>query len=203
MLIAFEGGEGTGKSTQARLLAERLGPGTLLTFQPGATAIGVALRQVVLDPATVGLDPRAEALLYAADRAQHVAEVIRPALDAGRLVITDRYLHSSVAYQGIGRGLGADAVASVSAFATGGLLPDLVVLLVVPPSVREARLAARGGRDRLEAAGEAFHARVEAGFLELAAGEPTRWVVVDGDAAVEEVAARVWSLVEGRLPAPG
>lgn len=199
MLIAFEGGEGTGKSTQARLLAERLGAGALLTFQPGATAIGAALRRVVLDPATVGLDARAEALLYAADRAQHVAEVIRPALAEGRTVITDRYTHSSVAYQGIGRGLGADEVAAVSAFATDGLLPDLVVLLVVPASVRDERLAARGGRDRLESAGDDFHARVEAGFLDLAAADPDRWVVIDGDAPADEVAASVWSALEPRL----
>ena len=200
MLIAFEGGEGTGKSTQARLLAERLGPHALLTYQPGATTLGASIRAVVLDPATVGLDPRAEALLYAADRAQHVAEVVRPALDAGRVVITDRYIHSSVAYQGIGRGLGVDAVASVSAFATDGLLPDVVVLLVVPPAVREARLAARGGRDRLESAGEDFHAAVEAGFLDLAAGDPERWVVIDGDAPVEEVAARVRGALGARPP---
>jgi dTMP kinase len=199
VLIAFEGGEGTGKSTQARLLAERLGPQAVFTFQPGATAIGAALRRVVLDPATVGLDARAEALLYAADRAQHVAEVIRPALAEGRTVITDRYTHSSVAYQGIGRGLGADDVAAVSAFATHGLLPDLVVLLVVPSSVRDERLAARGGRDRLESAGDDFHARVEAGFLDLAGADPDRWVVVDGDAPVDDVAARVWSALGPRL----
>jgi dTMP kinase len=200
VLIAFEGGEGTGKSTQARLLAERLGPDALFTYQPGATILGTSIRAVLLDPATVGLDPRAEALLYAADRAQHVAEVVRPALADGRVVVTDRYSHSSVAYQGVGRGLGVDAVASVSAFATDGLVPDVVVLLVVPPSVREERLAARGGRDRLESAGEDFHAAVEAAFLDLAAADPERWVVVDGDAAVDEVAARVRAALEGRLP---
>ena len=199
MLIAFEGGDGTGKSTQARRLAERIDD-ALLTFQPGATSIGVALRAVVLDPATVGLDARAEALLYAADRAQHVAEVVRPALEAGRVVVTDRYLHSSVAYQGIGRGLGADAVAAVSEFATGGLQPDLVVLLVVPPAVRDSRLGARGDRDRLESAGDDFHARVEAAFLDLAAADPGRWVVVDGDAGVDEVADRVWAALAGRVP---
>jgi dTMP kinase len=200
VLIAFEGGEGTGKSTQARLLAERLGPDAVFTYQPGATTLGASIRAVLLDPATVGLDARAEALLYAADRAQHVAEVVRPALAAGRVVITDRYTHSSVAYQGIGRDLGVEAVASVSAFATDGLLPDVVVLLVVPPAVREARLAARGGRDRLESAGEDFHAAVEAGFLELAAADPDRWVVVDGDAEVEEVATRVRRALGPRLP---
>ena len=204
MLIAFEGGEGTGKSTQAGLLADRLrsqaGRDVVLTFQPGATGIGIAIREVLLDPATTGLDARAEALLMAADRAQHVAEVVRPALDAGAVVVTDRYTHSSVAYQGIGRELGVDAVAAVSAFATDGLVPDVVVLLVVPPAVREARLAARGGRDRLEAAGEAFHAAVEAGFLDLAGADPERWVVVDGDADVDAVSTRVWGALEARLP---
>jgi len=198
VLIAFEGGEGTGKSTQARLLAERLG--AVLTFQPGATAIGAAIRRVLLDPATAGLDPRAEALLMAADRAQHVAEVIRPALDAGRVVVTDRYVDSSVAYQGYGRQLGAQAVAELSAFATGGLRADLVVLLRVPPAVRDERLATRGGLDRLEQAGTAFHERVEAGFAALAAANPDRWVVLDGDAAVEVVAARVWDAVSPHLP---
>ena len=195
LLIAFEGGEATGKSTQARLLAERLGDGAVLTHQPGATALGVAIRAIVLDPATTGLDARAEALLYAADRAQHVAEVVRPALDAGLTIVTDRYTHSSVAYQGHGRGLGAEAVAAVSSFATDGLLPDLVVLLVVPAAVRDARLALRGDPDRLESAGSDFHARVEDAFRDLAAADPDRWIVVDGDADIDEVASRVWAAV--------
>ena len=121
MLIALEGGEGTGKSTQARRLAERLGPDTVLTFQPGATDIGASIRGILLDPATQGLDLRAEALLMAADRAQHVAEVIRPALAEGRTVVTDRYLYSSIAYQGFGRELDPAEVAGLSTFATGGL----------------------------------------------------------------------------------
>jgi dTMP kinase len=198
MLIAFEGGEGTGKSTQARRLAERLD--AVLTFQPGATAIGAAIRHVLLDPGTQGLDPRAEALLMAADRAQHVAEVIRPALAAGRVVVTDRYLYSSVAYQGYGRELGPEAVAALSAFATDGLAADLVVLLQVPVAVRDARLASRGAPDRLEQAGAAFHDRVDAGFAALAAADPERWVVLDGDGEVEEVAERIWQAVAPRLP---
>jgi dTMP kinase len=195
-LIAFEGGEATGKSTQARLLAERLGEGALLTREPGATAVGAAIRAVLLD-AFDAVDPRAEALLMAADRAQHVAEVVRPALAAGRIVVTDRYVGSSLAYQGHGRGLPLDEVAALSRFATGGLDADLVVLLTVPASVRDARLRARGeSADRMERAGGAFHDRVEAGFLALAAADPDRWVVVDGDAPVEDVAARVWAAVE-------
>jgi dTMP kinase len=203
MLIAFEGGEGTGKSTQARLLAERLGDRAVLTFQPGATAIGAAIRRVLLDPATTGLDPRTEALLMAADRAQHVAEVIAPALAAGKVVITDRYLYSSVAYQGYGRELGPQAVAALSAFATGGRVADLVVLLVVPPSVRDERLAARGApADRLEQAGSAFHERVEAGYRAQAAADPDRWLVIDGDGDLDEVTARVWHAVAPRLSTP-
>jgi dTMP kinase len=203
VLIAFEGGEGTGKSTQAGLLADRLrsevGRDVVLTFQPGATGIGAAIREVLLDPATTGLDARAEALLMAADRAQHVAEVVRPALDAGAVVVTDRYLYSSVAYQGHGRDLGPDAVAALSAFATAGLEADLVLLLTVPPEVRDARLAERGGHDRFEQAGEAFHERVEAGFRAQAAADPTRWVVLDGHGAVSDVAEHVWAAVAPRL----
>lgn len=199
MLIAFEGGEGTGKSTQARLLAERLGDRAVLTFQPGATEVGAAIRRIVLDPATVGLDLRAEALLMAADRAQHVAEVVRPAIDAGRVVVTDRYLYSSVAYQGFGRALGPERVADLSTFATGGLEADLVVLLVVPPTVRDERLAARGDPDRLERAGADFHDRVEEGYRALAAADPARWVEVDGASDVAAVADRVWAAVAPRL----
>jgi dTMP kinase len=201
VLIAFEGGEGTGKSTQARLLAERLGDRCLLTYQPGATAIGAAIRRVLLDPATTGLDARTEALLMAADRAQHMAEVIGPALAGGKVVVTDRYLYSSVAYQGYGRELGADAVAGLSAFATAGRDADLVVLLEVPPAVRDERLAARGAPDRLEQAGTEFHERVEAGYRIQAAADPGRWVVVDGDGDLDAVAAGVWAAVAPRLPA--
>lgn len=206
MLIAFEGGEGTGKSTQAGLLAERLrgaGREVVVTFQPGATGIGAAIRQVLLDPATTGLDVRTEALLMAADRAQHVAEVVRPALDAGAVVVTDRYLYSSVAYQGHGRRLGPDAVRDLSTFATGGLDADLVLLLTVPPAVRDARLAERGGHDRFEQAGADFHERVEAGFLAQAGADPARWSVIDGHGTVDEVAERVWAAVSPRLERSG
>lgn len=202
MLIAFEGGEATGKSTQARLLAERLGDRCVLTREPGATVLGAAIRSLVLDadPGPAGLDPRAEALLMAADRAQHVAEVVRPALAAGRVVVTDRYVGSSLAYQGHGRGLPVEEVAALSAFATGGLDADLVVLLTVGAETRRQRLAARAtSADRLERAGDGFHARVEAGFLALAAADPDRWVVVDGEGTVEEVADRVWAAVAPRL----
>lgn len=202
MLIAFEGGEATGKSTQARLLAERLGPGTVLTHEPGATAVGAAIRALLLDaePGPAGLDARAEALLMAADRAQHVAEVIAPAIAAGRVVVTDRYVGSSLAYQAFGRGLPAGDVAALSAFATVGLAADVVVLLTVSPDVRAARLRDRGrAADRMERAGGGFHERVERGYLELAAADPARWVVVDGGGGVDEVAAAVRRAVLPRL----
>lgn len=195
MLIAFEGGEGSGKSTQARLLAERLG--AVLTREPGATGVGGRIRALVLDPATTGLDHRAEALLMAADRAQHVAEVVGPALAAGRVVVTDRYLYSSLAYQGFGRGLDLDEVRALSRFA-GAPEADLVVLLTVPPAQRVTRLG--GSRDRIEA-DDSLLARVEAGFLQLAAADPSRWLVVDGVGAVQEVAARVWAAVAAKMPA--
>jgi dTMP kinase len=196
--VVFEGGEGSGKSTQARLLAERWG--AELTFEPGDTEVGARLRAILLDPATGDLDPRAEALLMAADRAHHVATRIRPALHRGRDVVCDRFVGSSIAYQGYGRGLGVDGVASLSAFATDGLVPDLVVLLVVPPAEAATRLVAAGAPDRLEAAGEAFHRRVAEGYLALAAADPDRWVVVDGAGTIDDVAGRVRTTVDERLP---
>jgi dTMP kinase len=198
--VVFEGGEGSGKSTQARLLTDRWGAD--LTFEPGDTAVGARLRDILLDPATGYLDPRAEALLMAADRAHHVATSIRPALHRGRDVVCDRFVGSSVAYQGYGRALGAEAVAALSAFATDGLVPDLVVLLEVPAEEARTRMAAAGAPDRLEAAGDAFHARVAHGYREQAAADPDRWVVVDGTGSVEEVAARVGTAVDARLPDP-
>ena len=196
-LIAFEGGEACGKSTQAALLAARLG--AVLTREPGGTAVGERVRAVLLDTGIDHLDPRAEALLMAAARAQHVAEVVAPALAAGRDVVTDRFSHSSVAYQGYGRGLPLDEVRDLSAWATGDLWPDVVVLLDLPAAEAEAR---RGHPDRFEAEGADFHRRVEAGFRALAAADPARWRVVDGSGSVEEVAARVWEAVCGVAGAP-
>jgi dTMP kinase len=187
-LIAFEGGEGSGKSTQATLLAARLG--AVLTREPGGTAVGARIRAIVLDPDVGhGLDGRAEALLMAADRAQHVAEVVRPALDRGDDVVSDRFSGSTLAYQGFGRGLDVDELRGLSAWATGGLEPDLVVLLDVAPHVGASRL----GRslDRMEAAGASFHRRVVDGYRALAAASPGQWVLVDGSGSVEAVAGRV------------
>jgi dTMP kinase len=193
-LVAFEGGEATGKSTQAARLANRLG--ALLTREPGGTAIGERARDLLLDPAVVGLDPIAEALLMAAARAQHVAEVVRPALDGGQDVVTDRYAHSSLAYQGYGRGLPVDDLRQLSTWATGGVWPDVVVLLDVPDDVARSRSAFV---DRFEGEGGGFHERVAAGFRELAAAEPEVWVVVDGVGSVDEVAERVWAAVRERI----
>lgn len=196
--VVFEGGEGSGKSTQARLLADRWG--ALLTFEPGGTDVGQRLREILLSPETGDLDPRAEALLMAADRAHHVATKIRPALLRGKDVVCDRFVGSSLAYQGYGRDLGIDAVQALSTFATDGLVPDLVVLLVVTPAAAATRLAAAGKPDRLEAAGAEFHQRVHDAYLMLAAHDPDRWVVVDGTGSIDEVEVRVQEAVDARLP---
>lgn len=191
LFVAFEGGEGSGKSTQARLLAthfETLGHQVLVTFEPGDSAAGAAIRAIVLDPATGHLAPRAEALLYAADRAHHVATVVRPALARGITVITDRYLDSSVAYQGAGRVLERDEVERLSRWATEGLLPDLTVLLDIDPAVGLPRA---GHPDRLEAEPLDFHRRVREAFLGLAAADAGRYVVVAADRAADVVASDV------------
>ncbi len=195
-LIAFEGGEGSGKSTQAARLARRIG--ALLTHEPGDTPLGAAVRAILLDSTTLDITPRAEALLMAADRAQHVVEVVRPALERGQTVVTDRFSGSSIAYQGHGRQLVAAEVASLSDWATDELWPDLVVLLEVPASVSQQRIGP--ARDRLEAAGEAFHRRVHDGFLVQAIADPERWVVVDGTQSEEAVASAIWEIVSIRFP---
>ena len=195
-LIVFEGGEASGKSTQARLLAADLG--AVLTHEPGGTAAGRRVREVVLDPAVGELSARAEALLMAADRAQHVAEVVEPALARGDDVVSDRFTPSSLAYQGFGRGLDLDELRRLSDWATGGLDPDLVVLLEVPVDVVRRRQGRRP--DRMEAEDDAFHSRVAEGYRRLAAAEPGRWVVVDGTGEIDEVAARVRDAVGALLP---
>lgn len=196
--VVFEGGEGTGKSTQARLLAERWG--ALATFEPGDTPVGARLRTILLDHRTGQLDARAEALLMAADRAHHVATVIRPALAEGRDVVCDRFVGSSIAYQGYGRGLDPDEVAALSAFAVDGLRPDRIILLTLDGAEAAGRLASVGEPDRLEAAGDAFHRRVTDGYAVLAAADPDLWAVVDGTGTIDEVAARVDAAIATRLP---
>ena len=194
-LIAVEGTDGSGKSTQARLLAQHLG--AVYTREPGGTPLGERLRDMVLDPAGDHPVDRAEALMIAAARAQHVAEVVRPALAEGGHVVTDRYLESSIAYQGHGRRLGPDDVASVSTFATEGLAADLVILIDVDGPVAVDRRSSH--LDRIELAGDEFHARVVAAYRAMASAEPDRWVVVDGTGTVDEVAQRVVAGVADRL----
>ena len=190
--VAFEGGEGVGKSTQIARLAQwarDAGREVLETREPGGTALGVELRALVLDP--VGqVTARAEALIYAADRAQHVEKVIRPALAAGTLVLSDRYVDSTLAYQGAGRGLGDDA-RTVTEWATGGLVPDLTVLLDLDPAIGLARAVARSRPDRLEAASFDFHEAVRNEFLALAAAAPQRYLVLDATVPVDVLATRI------------
>ena len=197
-LVALEGIDGCGKSTQARILADRLD--AVATFEPGATPLGAALRTLLLAPDGDTVAPRAEALLMAADRAQHVTEVIAPALEAGRWVVTDRYSASTLAYQGYGRGLDRAGLESLVGWATGGLRPDLTILFDLPVEVAAARRG--GGDDRMEAEGLAFLQRVADGFLALAAERQDPWLVVDATAPVDEVAASVWDAVEV-LAGPG
>jgi dTMP kinase len=193
--VALEGGEGCGKSTQSERLAALLDG--VRTREPGGTPIGLRLRELLLDPATIDLDERAEALLMAADRAQHLSRVVEPALAAGRHVVSDRSAFSSIAYQGYGRGLPIDEVRSLSDWAGSGLWPDLVVLLEVSPEIAAGRLG--GGLDRMEQLGDEFHARVAQGFREMAAAEPGRWMVVDGSQPIDAVAAAVRAAVTERL----
>lgn len=191
-LIAFEGADASGKSTQARRLGARLG--VTVTFQHGATDIGGAIRAIVLDPANDDLDDRAEALLIIADKAQHVAEIVGPALRSGETIISDRFTASTLAYQGYGRGLDLDVLRATMAFATHGIEPDLTVLLDVDLEVARERLGDL--MDRIEGAGADFHQRVRHGYLELAAADPGRWLVIDAGGTVDEVAARIESAVD-------
>ncbi len=195
--VVLEGGDATGKTTQTARLAARLraeGREVLATFEPGGTDLGVSLRRLLLDdPVTV--EPEAEALLMAADRAQHVLEVIRPALARGDWVVSDRFVPSSLAYQGVGRGLGVPAIEIVNGIATGGLEPDLVIVLDLPPEVATERFGA--ARDRLEEEDDAFRLAVHEAYRDLAG---TRgWVLLDAAGAIEEVEAHIWSVVTEHL----
>ena len=201
-LIAFEGVEGSGKSTQLELLRQALegrAREVVVTREPGGTPAGERMRAVLLDPG-VELHPRAEALLFAAARAELVDAVIRPALERGAVVLCDRYLDSSLAYQGDARGLGRGPVEEVNRFATGGLLPDLVVLLDLDPALGLRRRS--GELDRIEAQDLAFHRRVRQAFRDLADAEPGRFAVVDGADPVAEVAAGVQAAALALLEGP-
>ena len=202
LFIAFEGGEGAGKSTQVHALAHRLttaGRKVTVTREPGTTPLGGALRGLLLDAQPGGVPPKAEALLYAADRANHVSAVIRPALAAGHIVITDRYEDSSIAYQGHARMLGADEVAWLSRWASDDLHPDVVILLDLDPNIGLARVRRRGPGDRIEAETVEFHQRVRAGFQTLVLANPSRYLVLDATAPAGEIAAAVHTHVTGLL----
>lgn len=194
-LIAFEGADASGKSTQARRLSQRLD--ATLTFEFGATPVGAAIRSILLDPAYATMDDRAEALLVIADKAQHVAEVVAPALARGEVVISDRFTASSTAYQGYGRGLDRSQLEAIMDFATLGLRPDLTVLLDVDVTVARERLG--DDIDRIEGEGQEFHQRVRDGYRQLAAADPDRWLVIDAGGTEDAVAARVNAAVDAWL----
>jgi dTMP kinase len=202
LFLTFEGGDGAGKTTQAALLEEWLtdaGHRVVRTREPGGTEVGRLIRDIVLHHRGE-VAPRAEALLYAADRAHHVETVVRPALERGDVVIQDRYLDSSVAYQGAGRVLGTDEVRRLSLWATGGLLPDLTVLLDLDPAAARRRLDADDKPfDRLEAERESFHVRVREEFLALAGAEPERFLVLDAAQEPAELTATVRDRVAALL----
>lgn len=202
LFITFEGGDGSGKSTQAGLLAQWLteqGRTVVRTREPGGSDIGVEIRSLVLHHRG-HIDPRAEALLYAADRAQHIATVVRPALERGDVVIQDRYFDSSVAYQGAGRVLDAKEIRDLSLWATESLLPDVTVLLDLDENVARTRLdAADKPFDRLENEKAEFHSRVRAGFLALANAEPKRFLVLDATQPIDELAQAIRSRVSQEL----
>lgn len=197
--IAFEGGEAAGKSTQEALLAARLveaGREVVRTREPGGTPAGEAIREVVLNPRFAGLDARAEALLFAASRGDHAAQVIRPALRRGAIVVCDRYVDSSIAYQGVGRGLGIERIRELSMWATHSLVPDLTVLLDIDPAIGLSRVT---NPDRLESESLDYHRAVRQAYLDIACAEPHRYLVLDGAGAREQVADRIWERVRSVL----
>lgn len=202
LFVTFEGGDGSGKSTQATLLAEWLagtGRTVLRTREPGGTELGVELRNIVLHRRG-DIAPRAEALLYAADRAHHIATKVRPALQRGEVVVQDRYFDSSVAYQGDGRELAAEEIRGISLWATDGLIPDLTILLDLDETAGLERVQRSSTRyDRLEAEERDFHARVRAAYLRLAAAEPERFLVLDANGSREAIAAQVRERVESLI----
>jgi dTMP kinase len=197
-LITLEGIEGSGKSTQARRLAEALGPDTVLTFEPGATTLGADIRRLLLDKGNGTLAPDTELLLFFADRAQHLKEVIAPALAASRFVVCDRFMDSTLAYQGYGRQLGVDRIRAIARAVLGDLAPVLTLLLDVSVETGLARAGRRGAGDRIESERRAFHERVRAGFRELAAAEPMRWLVLDAEGEPDVVTQAMMDAVRQR-----
>jgi len=196
IFVTFEGGDGAGKSTQIKKFTaylEEEGRSFILTREPGGTALGDRIRQAVLDPNSGKVDERAETLLYLASRAQHVDEVIRPALEAGKIVVCDRFCDSTLAYQGIARGLGMDEMRKLNHFATGGLMPDLTFLLDADSVALEERRSRRRVLDRMELEKDGFQERVRSGFLELAALEPERIHKIN---ALDSVGRIRWQIIE-------
>jgi len=206
VFIAFEGGDGAGKSTQAARLAavlESRGYTVLRTREPGGTPVGEKLRSLVLDHGNGEIDAHTEALIFAASRAAHATQVIRPALSRGEIVLTDRYIDSSVAYQGAGRDLGLEAVRSLNDWATSGLQPHLTVLLDVDPQLgRRRRTAGQAAEDRLESEADEFHTRIREAFLSLAAGHPQRYLVLPAHLPVDELAEQILARVDTLLAVP-
>lgn len=198
--VTFEGCEGSGKSTQLRLLSERLeaaGADFIMTREPGGSAISERIRSIILDGSNTAMCDECEALLYAAARVQHLKEIILPALEAGKLVICDRYVDSSLAYQGIARGLGEEYVAAINSFAFGEGAPDLTVFLNIPPDRAFARKNGADKDDRIEQLGLEFHKKVYAGYLALAAKYP-RICPVDCSGTKEQTAQKIWDLFVGK-----
>ena len=196
LYIALEGLEGCGKSTHTKRLGEHLN--AVITREPGGTRIGTLLRAILADPENSDLDRRTEALLMAADRAQHMSEIIKPALDRGQHVVSDRSIYSTLAYQGYGRQLGTEALLSISTWALNDRLPDLVIYIDVPTDVLNARLAKRD-LDRFEREGADFFARIAEGFRELRAADPERWIIIDGTVPKDDVEAAIRTQVNDRL----
>lgn len=198
LFVVFEGGDRVGKSTQVRALAAALQASDVahvVTHEPGDTAVGEVIRRLLLDPAN-HLDDRCEALLYAADKAQHISEVVRPALAAGRVVVCDRYVDSLLAYQGAGRDLALAELEPIVRWATSDLRPDLTVLLDIDPARAVGQVT---DKDRLEQAGEKFHARVREGFRRMAAAEPERYLVLPGLTSLTATAATIRGAVGALL----
>lgn len=203
LFITFEGGDGSGKSTQSSLLAQWLrerGREVVATREPGGTELGQEIRRLVMHGKD-HVDERAEALLYAADRAHHIATVVRPALERGAVVLQDRYLDSSVAYQGVGRSLSADDVRQLSMWAVRGLIPHATILLDLDPADGMARMAGRGELDRLESAGDEFHRRVRLAYLDMAEAEPDRFLVIDAAGEIDDIQSAIRARVATLLDA--
>ncbi|MFO7712762.1 MAG: dTMP kinase [Dehalococcoidia bacterium] len=204
LFITFEGGEGSGKSTQARLLHKRLERNhvqAVLTREPGGTSLGDEIRRLLKKKRDSAVAPEAELFLFAASRAQLVADLIRPALDRNAVVICDRFTYSTVVYQGFGRGLDLPAVNTVNKMATGGIEPDLVILLDMPPEQGLGRKSSSD--DRFESESLSFHRRIRDGYLEMAAAVPDRWLLVDASLTRSQIATIVWDRVSGLLRLPG